>query len=547
MKFPLPGSLFFPIFVAALQAQQVSPPGKLPEGAPPAMAEITAERLQAHADWLADDARAGRLTGSPGQQETAEYVARHFQQLGLEPLGDEQDGGARSFFQSYRIARTAIDPTTKLTIGTVAIQEGYAALGTSAEELAFAGKARFLGLGRTRGIQKDMEADETLEQVLPVMLIKGPRGALDRQLGVEEKFGMAFQPFGNLGKTAKNLQKKGAKAAVFLLLDDPLGLCDVLNYLALSPGKDQLEARFPGGESQMAQMGQMLGGDAGIPTLVLGPALAGKVLAELGIDGAAARAWMANEGEKPTGKADVEVALTYKVTSDPDAHATNVVAVLRGSDRKLGEEAIVFSAHMDHVGKRMDGEVFNGADDNASGTSGLLEIARAFAALPEKPKRTVIFLSVSGEELGLWGSRFYSDHPTWPADKIVANINTDMIGRSGPESGADEVTVTPSNSHPKFSTLVQVAAGFGEQMGMKFTSGDKYYTRSDHYNFARLGIPVVFFCNGEHEDYHQVTDHADKLDSGKMQKIARLAFWTGFATAQQDEKPYELGERRTWK
>jgi Zn-dependent M28 family amino/carboxypeptidase len=228
------------------------------------------------------------------------------------------------------------------------------------------------------------------------------------------------------------------------------------------------------------------------------------------------------------------------------AWACNVAAVLRGSDPQLAAEAIVYSAHMDHVGSRIDGEVFNGADDNASGSAGLLAIASAFANGKQKPRRSVIFLSVSGEELGLWGSAYYADHPTWPADRIIANINTDMIGRSGPESGPTEVTVTPSNRHRMFSTLVQEAARCGEQLGVTFSSGDKYYQRSDHYNFAKKGIPVVFFCNGEHEDYHQVSDHADKLDGQKMERIARLAFWTGWQTANADERPRQLGRRETW-
>ena len=109
-----------------------------------------------------------------------------------------------------------------------------------------------------------------------------------------------------------------------------------------------------------------------------------------------------------------------------------------------------------------------------------------------------------------------------------------------------EVTVTPSYRHPKFSTIVRDAAAFGDSLGMEFSSGDKYYQRSDHYNFARKGIPVVFFCNGEHEDYHQVTDHADKLDGAKMERIARLAFWTGWHVANADARPENLGRQQGW-
>ena len=121
-----------------------------------------------------------------------------------------------------------------------------------------------------------------------------------------------------------------------------------------------------------------------------------------------------------------------------------------------------------------------------------------------------------------------------------------MIGRSGPESDVDEVPVTPSYRHPMFSTIVRDAAEIGGSLGMTFSSGDKYYTRSDHYNFAVKGVPVVFFCNGEHEDYHQVTDHADKLEPEKMERIARIAYWVGRRVAQADDRPRTLGRSRDW-
>ncbi len=159
----------------------------------------------------------------------------------------------------------------------------------------------------------------------------------------------------------------------------------------------------------------------------------------------------------------------------------------------------------------------------------------------------MIFLSVSGEELGLWGSAYFADHPTWPQDKIVADVNTDMIGRSGPEAGPTQIMVTPSHDHDMFSTIVQDAARFAAVLGSTLVDGDKYYTRSDHYNFAKKGIPVVFFCNGEHDDYHQVSDSADKLDAAHMERFARLAFWTGWAVANRTERPQTIGKQPDWR
>ncbi len=540
------------LLLAALPAQgtTTTTAPALPTGAPAAMAEIQAADLLAHATWLASDERGGRLTGSPGQEAAAQYIAEHFRTLGLEPLGDEVEGEdgtqARSFFQSYGITRTAIDPASRLTFGDVVSTTGFAMLGAKPVQLDLKGPLVWAGQGRTRGRAADLAADTDLKGKVAMFVLKPPRGRIDRTLSIEHKFGLAFTALGGMTRTVQGLGKLQPAAIVVGMTEDPFGLSDVLNMMGLSPGKDLLSPRFDGGMDQMGMLGGMLGG-GDVPVLVLGPELTGKALGQLGLGTEAVQQWLGGEGELPAAKTDVEAAIALAVTKDDAATAKNVVAVLRGSDPQLQAEAIVYSAHMDHVGGRLDGEVFNGADDNASGSAGLLGIARAFARSAEKPRRSIIFLSVSGEELGLWGSAYYADHPTWPADQIVANINTDMIGRSGPESGPMQVTVTPSHRHEMFSTIVQDAAALAEHFGVAFEDGDKYYTRSDHFNFAKKGIPVVFFCNGEHEDYHQVTDHADKLDAQKMERIARLAFWTGWNVANADERPRTLGRRQDWK
>ena len=509
------------------------------------MATIVGEELLAHAKFLAADERGGRLTGSPGQLEAAKYIADHFQALGLEPLGDEVEG-ERTWLQHYGISRTRVEPASAVELGPLRLTDGFAVLGGKPMEVDVAGPLRFCGLGRVRGPKADVGENESLEGSIAVVVVKSPGGQLDRHLGIEQKMALSFRTLSQIGGAATALAKKGAAAVVFVQLDDRFGFTDVINYVAAAPGKDTLAPRFEGADETMAMLGQV-GGSARVPSLVLSVAASAKVLETLGLDPAAVVDFVAGTGARPEPKGDVPAKVALTVTRDEQATASNVVAVLRGSDPALAAEAVVYSAHMDHVGTRIDGEVFNGADDNASGTAGLLAIAGAYAKAAERPRRSVIFLAVSGEELGLWGSAWFADHPTWDGDKIVANVNTDMIGRSGPESGPHEVTVTPSHGHRKFSTIVQDAARFAEALGLTFASGDKYYERSDHYNFARKGIPVVFFCNGEHEDYHQVSDHADKLDAGKMERIARLAFWTGWSVANADEPPRTLGRRPTWR
>ncbi len=530
--------------VAIAQAPPAPPPPTAPAMQPPAaMATIVQQELLAHATFLASDELRGRLTGSPGQLAAAKYIADHFAKLGLEPLGDEVDG-KRTWLQHYGVSRTRVGEASKLQLGELTLADGFAVLGGRPIDAAVTGTLQFCGLGRVRGDHADV--GDSLAGKVAVVAIKAPRGRIGRQLGIEQKMMMSFTTLGQVGRIANGLAKKSAAAVLFVQLDDRFGFEDVLNYVAVAPGKDSLTARFDGADATMSMLGQAAGGPADVPSLVLSVGASAKLLEQLALAPDAVAAFVAGTGERPAGKADVPATVAVTVVRDDEATACNVVAVLRGRDPALAAEAVVYSAHMDHVGTRIDGEVFNGADDNASGSAGLLAIATAYAKAAERPRRSVIFLSVSGEELGLWGSQWFADNPTWDAANLVANVNTDMIGRSGPESGPTEVAVTPSNRHAKFSTIVQDAARFGETLGLTFTSGDKYYTRSDHYNFARKGIPVVFFCNGEHEDYHQVTDHADKLDGAKMERIARLAFWTGWSVANADERPRTLGKREKW-
>ena len=534
------------IATAGLAAQD-APAGREAATPPPGLKTIEARELLDHATFLASDELGGRLTGSEGQHRAATYIAEHFRGLGLEPLGDvDEQSGERGWLQRYGIDRTFVVEGSSLQVGEVKLTDGYAVLGAEELDVTIDGAAVWVGFGRTRGALADLEEDADLTGKVAVVAIKGPRGRVRDELSVEQKFGMSFGVLSGLGRTARRLAKVGAQAVVFVQHDDRIGLSDVLNYVAVSPGKANVAPDFSGADQGMAMMGRLAQG-GGVPTLVLSTGASAAVLGALGVDAEALARFLEEGEEAPEGLPDVKCRLDLEVDHDGEAHASNVVAVLRGADPELADEAIVYSAHMDHVGKRMDGDVFNGADDNASGSAGLLAIASAYATAEERPRRSVIFLSVSGEELGLWGSQFFSDHSTWQLDKIVANVNTDMIGRNGPESGPTEVTVTPSHRHPKFSTIVRDSARFADALGLTFSSGDKYYSRSDHYNFAKKGIPVVFFCNGEHEDYHQVTDHADKLDGAKMERIARLAYWTGLHVANADERPTGLGRQKDWR
>ncbi|TDJ48536.1 MAG: M28 family peptidase [Gemmatimonadetes bacterium] len=219
--------------------------------------------------------------------------------------------------------------------------------------------------------------------------------------------------------------------------------------------------------------------------------------------------------------------------------APNTIGILDGSDPELRDEYVIFTAHMDHIGVSKDVEgdsINNGADDDGSGTVTVIELAQAFASLETRPRRSLVFMTVSGEERGLLGSEWYSEHPTLPLEKTVANLNIDMIGRNWQDTivaiGKEESTLGP---------LVESIAASHPELDMQVIDDlwpeENFYSRSDHFNFARKGVPILFFFSGVHEDYHQVSDEVEKIGYDKMARIGRLIFYLGLEIANADERP----------
>ncbi len=195
---------------------------------------------------------------------------------------------------------------------------------------------------------------------------------------------------------------------------------------------------------------------------------------------------------------------------------------------------VVIGAHYDHVGYIKDHKpgvdyIYNGADDNASGTCALMAIARAFGGLSQKPKRSVLFIAFAGEEKGLFGSRAYTENPLFPLEKTVAMLNFDMVGRNAPDS----VSV---GGHTRSPDLIRINEEENRYIGMKLDySIDQYYNRSDQYNFARKKIPFLFYFTGEHPDYHRVSDEAYKVNTHKIAMIADLGFRVAWRIANTDQ------------
>jgi Zn-dependent M28 family amino/carboxypeptidase len=225
----------------------------------------------------------------------------------------------------------------------------------------------------------------------------------------------------------------------------------------------------------------------------------------------------------------------------------NVMAYLEGTDKK--EEVLVISSHYDHVGINSKGEINNGADDDGSGTVSVMEIAEAFATAAKegkKPRRSILFLNVTGEEKGLLGSEYYSEHPIFPLANTVNNINIDMVGRIDYEyqnaENKDYVYVIGSemlSSHLKVINEYNNITYTNLILDYRYDAADdpnRFYYRSDHYNFAKHNIPVIFFFNGVHDDYHQPTDTVDKIEFPLMTKRAKLIFHTAWDLANRAER-----------
>ena len=222
----------------------------------------------------------------------------------------------------------------------------------------------------------------------------------------------------------------------------------------------------------------------------------------------------------------------------------NVVAYIKGSEKP--DEYIVLSAHYDHVGVKR-GNIYNGADDDASGNTAILEIAKAFQKAVKEgngPKRSIVFLHVTGEEIGLYGSKYYTENPIFPLENTIANLNIDMVGRVDKKHTENPEFVYLIGADKLSTELHELSEAVNKKyinLELDYTYNDendpnRFYYRSDHYNFAKNNIPIIFYFNGVHKDYHKHTDTADKIRYDLLQKRAQLVFHTAWEIANRDKR-----------
>ena len=488
-------------------------------------ATITADDLRKHLTIIAADNMEGRETGEPGQKKAAQYLKAQFQGLGLPAIGEGGGYFQTIVFrnQNWSNLEMTLDgkPLRHLWEYAAAPSQNTSRGATDIEEITFLGY----------GIDDPAYSDYTRADVRGkhIMILAGePMDNVGRSLITKTDSTSGWSADVNL--KLKLAKEKGAQT-VFIV--DPDFKENIRNIR-----QENLDGR--------AKMADGIGDDRETANVVyLTPKLSRQILGKKEKKVIKARRKLVKSGKLKPVTVPVNIRLTQE-KEIKDLVGENIYGFVEGSDPALKEEVLVVSAHYDHIGKRGE-SVFNGADDNGSGTSTILELAEAFSMAKKRgvgPRRSVLFLLVSGEEKGLLGSEYYAAHPKFALENTIADINVDMVGRVD-EEHADNPEYIYVIGSDRLSTELH---DINERMNQTFTNleldytynaesdPNRYYYRSDHYNFAVKGIPSIFFFNGTHADYHQATDTVDKINFDKMAKIGQLVFHTAWQLANQDRR-----------
>jgi hypothetical protein len=472
---------------------------------------ITADDAKKHLSILASDEFEGRETGKPGAEKAANYIANEFKKLGLEaPVKG-------SYFFDVPLVQNAL----KVSAFTVnekqfVLGQDFMPNGNVPDKTLTATEVVFVGFGTESELAN---TNITGKVVLWINEDKPQEG---------QKANTSVRMTTERLKVFKNLQSKNP--AIILATNSEL------SPLLKRYGRNITSPRLTIKDESSAA--------AGVPVFHISTALADELVKSTGKSYSTLKA--------VASAVTVKTNFTAGFANDrTNVKAVDVVGYMPGTDLK--NEVLVFSAHYDHIGLNPNGKdkVNNGADDDGSGTTGILEIARAFSQAKKEghgPRRSILFLGNVGEEKGLLGSEYYTDHPIYPLANTIADLNIDMIGRVGEEykDSPDSATyVYPIGSAMLSSELHKI----GEDANNTYTKlkldykyddindPNRFYYRSDHYNFARYGVPIIFYFNGVHADYHQPGDEVSKINFPLLAKRAQLVFYTGWELANRATRP----------
>jgi hypothetical protein len=544
-------SLLIPLVLTGIAAN-ANAQNEMTKDRAPGAATVAVENCKEWLGKLASQEFEGRKTGQPGFQKAADYVAAHFKALGLEARGENG-----SYFQHVPWSTTRV----KAEKSFLSFEAGGETLripaerlvGSATTALSAGGEVLLLVVRAPEPAQGQQGQGQGQRGRIRIDVPK--LEGLDA-LDVKDKFVVAFVQTTEATLSSaiaarfavqQGLQGKEPASLVFAQQEAPNG--------GLRSGRTGA-GRGAGGNPALA------GGRRGPPDVTFGGKDLDALLKLAGKDAAVLA------GAAAATLVPLPVKGTLEIAVDEDKQPTmNVFGVLPGSDGKLKDEYVVIGSHLDHLGRRGD-EYCPGADDDGSGTTGVMAMAQMFAKNPTRPARSILFVCFAGEEDGLRGSRFFADNCPIPLASIAAELQMDMIGRDEEEAmdGGRRVNIGEKAEENRNSLHLvgteklapalhalclakNEAAGFALEFDQ-----EGLFSRSDHANFARMGVPVAFFFTGLHRDYHQVTDTPDKINYPKLLRVVRYVYDIAFELASPIQRPEidprlwsTMGDRRSEK
>jgi hypothetical protein len=490
---------------------------------------ITQEALSKHLHVIAADSMEGRDTGSKGQKKAADYIRQHFKTVGLAAPVPTPEGN--SYFQRFQIGRK------KSTEGTLTLNGQDFVYGkdffspSDYQTPATVLQPVFVGYGIHTAQYSDYEA---LEQLNGQWVICYQGEPLDANANSRITGAAQESEAARWETKLTTAQSRGAKGLIIIAGDNDQDLGAAYSQYKAQQRKRPSNLYNPYPQSPAV--------------LVVSASVAAQWLNTTADQLKTQRKKIGQSGKTTAETFTAQQAtLSLQQLWEIERDTENVLGFLEGTDKK--DELLVISAHYDHVGMEGD-KIFNGADDDGSGTVAVMMMAEAFAkaaAEGYRPRRSILFITVAGEEIGLFGSQFYTDvNPIFPLENTVANLNIDMIGRIGGEYirkndpnyiyliGSDKLSTELHQLSEKANdTYTQLKLDY---LYNRDNDPNRFYYRSDHYNFAKNRIPVIFYFNGVHPDYHQHTDTVEKIHFPKMEKITRLIFHTAWEIANREER-----------
>ena len=490
----------------------------------PFIESITVDDLKSYLNVLASDEFEGRETGTPGNQKAAEFIREKFQSFGIPPIP-----GSDTYFQPIQFNWISWN-RADIKVNDETFRHGWDFLAyhvhNTSLELKNVNEVTFAGYGIEEGEYSDYSTLDVKDKVL-IVLQGEPTDKLGNSLisGTKEVSDWST----DWTKKIKLAKSKGAKTILI-----------VHNKLQKLAGENR-NMWF----GRHTSLGATLDFDQFCNSIYISSSFAKTLMGKSYKKVVKAR----KKIQKKKKPAPVIIPVDMSIMLDKKESylkGENVLGFIEGTDPELKNEIVVVSAHYDHLGKRGN-DVYNGADDNGSGTSTVLEVAQAFAkakAAGVGPRRSVLCILVTGEEKGLLGSKYYTSKPIFPLENTVVDINVDMVGRVDKKYKDNPEYIYVIGSDRLSSALHAINEGVNEKytnLTLDYTYNaesdpNRYYYRSDHYNFAEKGIPAIFYFNGTHKDYHRTTDTVEKIEFDKMAKIANLVFYTTWEIANRDTR-----------